>query len=1159
MKYIITLVFIITNLIYSNNTFYNRDFAKSYYNGKPSRDYETAFNNFINKSAFDDDGNHYLTVRTNDKYLLKDFGFENLEGENFTLFQKCNQYGDVIWSKLFESPLTADIYVFDDLIYLWRSYISYEVESPNNGSVLEIYNKNGDLLNQKYQFAKLSIYRAKLIKSGEFIYASDQISGYFSDDEFLGNYNKDSLDNDVYVCKYDKNLNLIWSYVIGDIGFEGAYFLDVDNYGNIYQLGIADGIGSVSTPNSYQENNSETTKQRYDMLLTKLNSNGELEWSTYIGCGGYNEYPRNFQIINDKLYIQSNIEGYYTGNNNPKYYCIDNSEGKPINYGVINLKFDLDGNFELAKLIGSDSTRINLSRNEKIKSKEKNIFSFFNDEGNILKTRSQISHPFIPQSNQIFCKMDTNFNIIQSYSFIYNAGEKVGLNFIYYQNDDIYINVSGSTNNNDYLFLTDEKYLTFSNSNYNAFHKYTLENKEDNKYDYKLNQDNYELDDSLFVLNLGLDTLQYFHEESNKWQSINNFKFNEEGNFNFRVKYRDSNKFSLNHFALHKDSINFDHSSILEGNKIYSINQIDRYSKTYSMTTVDLNKYPNKDCFINYGNLSYIDGFDIDTLQFNFKKILENYKFNQGSNTPLNYYYLENDFYHINRFNNSIVINYKKKNIIDTLIGEKILTIRDSIIYVLEGYDDVYELSSYNHNSEKNILNLDKIRYNDKDSQCVNIRISSEILFASYQSAEYSREVIGYSLEDIEKGIFEELLRFDTTRVESISPYFTHNVFSLETKDNSTSRHPYNLLMRINFTNFNNYKDTTYKKYDQIIIDKNNNSFIKKYPRDHNHNNNHYIYVNKDDSLNKFYYFNPINIYSRPQDNITINELWLGEVEVGEALNNSIDSLILNTGETELNIQKIELTDTLFRVDYEKNIVLLPQKRLITDFIFQSNETGTFYSNINILINDKEYQSRIGAEVSKCYLDFVDSVYIGSVIQDSLITKNEIVLSNNTCFLGIELDSIYLVNTEYFSFVNLENNYDINQVIKLDINFESKEVGVKSTELISEFMDEVYTTILLAEVEERVEPIVYKDSIKIYNNYIDDGTLYFYFENSEPNFINIEVYDLLGRKYINEFNRNYEIGNREEKFNISNLAIEKYFIKLKTKDSEMLFPIIKVK
>ncbi|MBL7037058.1 MAG: SBBP repeat-containing protein [Pirellulaceae bacterium] len=93
---------------------------------------------------------------------------------------------------------------------------------------------------------------------------------------------------DVFVVKYDKRGQLIWSRLLGGPNYDRAYAVEVDEQGYVY-LGGRAGPGYPTTPNAVQpqfggDSNPNALYGLQDGFVTKLSPDGtQVVWSTFFG------------------------------------------------------------------------------------------------------------------------------------------------------------------------------------------------------------------------------------------------------------------------------------------------------------------------------------------------------------------------------------------------------------------------------------------------------------------------------------------------------------------------------------------------------------------------------------------------------------------------------------------------------------------------------------------------------------------------------------------------------------------------------------------------------------------------------------------------------------------------------------------------------------
>ncbi|MHA2251703.1 MAG: SBBP repeat-containing protein [Candidatus Kariarchaeaceae archaeon] len=102
-----------------------------------------------------------------------------------------------------------------------------------------------------------------------------------------------------YISKLKENSQLLWTYMLGNVSnivFGEITFVtsvSVDSSDNIIATGITKSANFSTTSGAYDE----TYNGQSDIFLTKINSQGEMLWSTYLG--GSNTESTNFEILDD--------------------------------------------------------------------------------------------------------------------------------------------------------------------------------------------------------------------------------------------------------------------------------------------------------------------------------------------------------------------------------------------------------------------------------------------------------------------------------------------------------------------------------------------------------------------------------------------------------------------------------------------------------------------------------------------------------------------------------------------------------------------------------------------------------------------------------------------------------------------------------------------
>lgn len=108
---------------------------------------------------------------------------------------------------------------------------------------------------------------------------------------------------DVFVSKLDPAGQVLWSKYIGGQNYDRAYAVEVDATGDIYIAGRA-GLGFPTTAGlqtSFQGTSNPSSYGKQNGFVTKLDSNGQIAWSTYLGTG---ELVRDLAIDgNGSIYV----------------------------------------------------------------------------------------------------------------------------------------------------------------------------------------------------------------------------------------------------------------------------------------------------------------------------------------------------------------------------------------------------------------------------------------------------------------------------------------------------------------------------------------------------------------------------------------------------------------------------------------------------------------------------------------------------------------------------------------------------------------------------------------------------------------------------------------------------------------------------------------
>ena len=108
---------------------------------------------------------------------------------------------------------------------------------------------------------------------------------------------------DVFVTKLGPTGQVLWSKFMGGQNYDRAYAVEVDTSGDVYVSGRA-GTGFPTTAGLqtiFQGTSSPSSYGSQNGFVTKLNADGQLQWSTYLGTG---ELVRDLAVDgNGSLYV----------------------------------------------------------------------------------------------------------------------------------------------------------------------------------------------------------------------------------------------------------------------------------------------------------------------------------------------------------------------------------------------------------------------------------------------------------------------------------------------------------------------------------------------------------------------------------------------------------------------------------------------------------------------------------------------------------------------------------------------------------------------------------------------------------------------------------------------------------------------------------------
>ncbi len=212
------------------------------------------------------------------------------------LLMKIDYAGNVLWQTTWTSPGSRDdhqdghVVVDDSVIYVSGLY---------NGSPLLGW--DGSALLAKFSKTDGSLIDSVLYGRDDIWLNAENALGMTSDGEFLyiTGYSTTSANNwDIFVTKYDKNLNQIWYTTWGGTAAaESARSIVVHPDGSIYVGGNTESFGNGEM----------------DVALVKLDSNGTVQWYKTWG-GTSDDQTFDLYLNGDDLYLTGKAQSFHPNN-----------------------------------------------------------------------------------------------------------------------------------------------------------------------------------------------------------------------------------------------------------------------------------------------------------------------------------------------------------------------------------------------------------------------------------------------------------------------------------------------------------------------------------------------------------------------------------------------------------------------------------------------------------------------------------------------------------------------------------------------------------------------------------------------------------------------------------------------------------------------------
>lgn len=309
-------------------------------------------------------------------------------------------------------------------------------------------------------------YIAKYDSDMNFIWAKTNYTGYFEvndvdispeneliiSGEFQGDTDFDlgadeyivPSDNqrDAYIAKYNENGDLIWvDYTEGDLATVTSKEIEVDNLGNIYQIGTFG--GTTDFDSGVNENilvaNDQFPEDRY---VRKIDSNGNLVWVKQLPTDSpnyFDTYDMTISPSGDAIYFIGRMKGPFDFNPDPDQSDILDAADQDC----FLTKWDTDGNYVWAKAFSSTSfvflRDIEVQPNGNLA-----LLGTFKDNLEYDPSGQSISEVGITGNNQFIMQIDGSGGFIRVNSFSV-SGNNTALNINQLALDsagDIYVEAS---------------------------------------------------------------------------------------------------------------------------------------------------------------------------------------------------------------------------------------------------------------------------------------------------------------------------------------------------------------------------------------------------------------------------------------------------------------------------------------------------------------------------------------------------------------------------------------------------------------------------------------------------------------------------------------------------------------------------------------------
>jgi len=228
-------------------------------------------------------------------------GWSAGDGTGMDLFlQRIDHSLNELWTNTWSSPGNREdhqdghIVTDDSFVYMAGLYDGSPGLGWNGKSLLLKADKNTGALIDSVTFGR----------SDTWINAENAL-GMSTDGEFLylTGFTTPAANNwDIFIAKYDKNMNQLWHTSWGGENTESARSLVIDSAGQIFVAG---------TTQSFGEGGSE-------VVLLKLNSSGDVDWYRHWGGSG-DDSAFDIQLDNGSVYITGRTNSFHPNGRNEAF------------------------------------------------------------------------------------------------------------------------------------------------------------------------------------------------------------------------------------------------------------------------------------------------------------------------------------------------------------------------------------------------------------------------------------------------------------------------------------------------------------------------------------------------------------------------------------------------------------------------------------------------------------------------------------------------------------------------------------------------------------------------------------------------------------------------------------------------------------------------